>query len=117
MQELQKINFKKYNMRLNFYGMVFKLESAQVYNDFIRISATTSNDNYVLTSKIIENVSHFSKKDIIISSQLKLINMFPIDFDFNMYDMNVLFSVESIVGDFEKGLLQYERKEKIKKIK
>jgi len=41
---------------------------------------------------------------------------FQIDFDFNENDMNITFSSDCIVGDIEKVLIQYERKEKIEKL-
>ena len=116
MFEIKKINISKYNIKIKFCDIIYKLESAQLYNDEVRILTTTSNDNYVINSKIIDNIYNISKKDIKISNQINLIGMFPIDFNFGIYDINVLFSADSIVGDIEKGLLQYERKEKLKKL-
>jgi len=116
MFKMKETKIEKYNMNVKLYGMIFKLDSIRIYGDLIRISATTSNDNYCSISNIIETINHINKIDITISKQLKIINIFPIDINFNTHKTIVLLSADYIVGDIEKGLIQYERKEKIKKI-
>jgi len=77
MLDIKEIKLKKYKINIKMFSMIFNLKTITIYGDLIRFSATTSNDNYALISKLIENIYNISKKDIIISNNLKLIGVFP----------------------------------------
>ena len=113
-----KINFKKYIINIKIYDMLFKLSDIIFYGDYIKISATTSNENYKFISNLLDYSinSHIKKQDVTIYKDTKILGISIIDFDFNQWNMNVEFNAERIIGDIENSLIQLERKEKIKKI-
>ena len=86
----------------------------------IKITAKTSTSNYTLlenwmygnlSSRLVANY----KKDISIGS-LKILGVFPIEFTFNHNDIDVTFSADYISGDLSHAYLQFQRKEKLKKL-
>lgn len=86
----------------------------------IKITAKTSTSNYTLLEKwmygsmSLRPISN-CKKDIFIGS-LKIFGVFPIDITFNNNYIDVTLSADHIIGDLNQTYLQFQRKEKLKKL-
>jgi len=84
----------------------------------IKIAAKTSTSNYALLENWISNLNNRSasyKQDIFIGS-LKISGVYPINYTFNNNYIDVTFSADWISGDLKQAYLQFQRKEKLKKI-
>ena len=85
----------------------------------IKILAETSNNNYMALSNWHSSaLSGYAKnyKVDINSNGIFIAGIFPVDYDFNSYNINVTFSADYIRGDIPLFKLQQLRKEKLKKL-
>ena len=86
----------------------------------IKITTRTNNKNYMAVKKIFDNtfVANYARhyKYDIDFKFLKIYGLFPIDYTFNQYYIEVTFSADYIEGDFELLKKQKMRKEKLKKL-
>lgn len=89
------------------------------YNYFeTKLIATTPTDNWMKLDKWFNDFNGRAsdyKVDLNFNG-VAIGGLFPIDYTFNQYDINVTFSVDYINGDLELLKLQQLRKEKLKKI-
>ena len=93
----------------------------------IKILAETSNSNYIALGNWVEpppascatpwkTVYAANLKTNINSNGIFIDGIFPIDYDFNQYKINVTLSADYIRGDFNLFKLQQLRKAKLKKL-
>jgi hypothetical protein len=84
----------------------------------IRINAKISNQDYMALGNWIEKSIGKSinyKRDIYYNT-IQIHGVFPTDYTFNQYDIDVTLSADYIVGNMELFYLQKLRKEKLEKI-
>jgi len=86
----------------------------------IKITAKTATSNYILLEKWTFDIFKSQairnyKKDINIGS-LKILGVYPIDYTFNNYNIDVTLSADYISGDLNQAYLHVQRKEKLKKL-
>lgn len=86
----------------------------------IKINATTSNSNLFALdkwfSKMSLSVPVSSYKFDIIYNSVQIYGIFPRDYTFNQYNIEVIFSADYIIGNLQLFNKQKLRKEKLKKI-
>ena len=86
----------------------------------IKILAETSNSNYITLGNwcapIMESGYVSNYKVDINSNGIFIGGIFPIDYDFNQYKINVTFSADHINGDFNLFRLKNLRKAKLEKL-
>ena len=90
------------------------------YNYFqTKIVATTSNDNYMKLGNWAEKSfsTHVSNYKVDLNfNGLIIAGIYPIDYSFTQYDIEVIFSVDYINGDMKLLRLKQLRKENLEKI-
>lgn len=112
-----KPTFPKFNIEINGIDFVIKDISTTNNSSFYyetRMTATTNNNNYMKIGSWFNDSS--LKKFNINLKGLQFIGVFMIDYTFNQYDIDVIFSVDSWGGDFNLFRQKQERKEKLKKL-
>ena len=86
----------------------------------IKILATTSNNNYMAlgnwVNPIMQSGYVTNYKVDVNSNGVFIGGIFPVDYDFNQYIINVTFSADHIAGDFTLFKLKEVRKEKLKRL-
>lgn len=99
----------------NYYG-VPKFPSKKA----IKITAITDNNNYIAVGdffqKMLSNQHARYYKNDLNFKYLRIYGVFPIDYTFNQYNIEVTFSADYFEGDFELLQKQKMRKEKLKRL-
>lgn len=112
------VEFKNLGVILN--DIRFRIKSITTIQDEIKIVAETGQENYIRLNEWFDHINsrrnNNYKREIYFSNSVKLLGVFPIDYDFTAYSMKVIFSVDSIIGDINLINLQYERTEKLKRL-
>ena len=130
-------NIKDLNINIKINNIVFDIKDIDIeintitmfgnHNNYvmpspqkcIKISAETSNNNYIALNNWIESSYYSSirnyKQDINYNG-IFIGGIFPIDYTFNQYKINVTFSADYINGDFSLFKLKELRKEKLKRL-
>ena len=107
-------NNYNYNGRLNHFTAQYATSKS------IKILATTSNNNYIAlgnwVNPIMQSGYVTNYKVDVNSNGVFIGGIFPIDYDFNQYIINVTFSADHIAGDFTLFKLKEVRKEKLKRL-
>lgn len=111
---------KNFNFNIKINGIDFEIKNISTNNNSsfnyeTRMTATTDNNNYMKIGSWF-NDSGLKKFNIDLPG-VQFIGVFMIDYTFNQYNIDVIFSVDSISGDFNLYRKQQERKEKLKKLK
>ena len=82
----------------------------------IKITAETSNNNYMAIGNWVGNMLHGNYKKSVRYNGIQIEGIFPIDYTFNQYCIIVTFSADHIIGDLKLFDKQQLRKEKLKKL-
>ena len=107
--EIKNINIEKEHSDINYNRLVYSVPLSQN----ISINAFTKTDNYLKLDKWFNehNSPRFTNKKDIIYNTVQIYGIFPIDYTFDQYGINVTFSADHITGDlslFNKQKLRRE---------
>jgi hypothetical protein len=92
------------NVGVILYDIKFRIKNITIDNNVIKMIGITSQGNYMKLNEWFginrSSNSNNYKKDIN-ANPVKLLGVFPIDYDFDEYSIRVIFSVDSVVGDID----------------
>lgn len=110
------------NLGVVLHGIKFRIKSIVIIQNEIKIIAETGQENHMALNNWFDEINyrnHNYKRDID-ANPVKLIGVFPVDYDFYPYNfanrLKVFFSVDSIIGDINLINRQQERKEKLERL-
>ena len=107
------------NLGVVLHGITFRVKSIVIIQNEIKIVAETGQENHMALNNWFDEINyrnHNYKRDID-ANPVKLIGVFPVDYDFYPYGLKVFFSADSVIGDINLINRQQERKEKLERLR